>query len=409
MRTIALVGGAAVFLLAGYEFVRSPSTILFQQAYGTRNLAAIQAVSPLFTLALIYAYGLLLGRLGARRTLLVTSLASAAGLAGFWALLKLSWTPAAALLYAFREGYIVLLVEQYWAFLNSALAEDEARRWNGWVPGLGSFGSVVGGWAVGAYSQAWGTQGLVLLAGAMLLPAAFLTDAAYARCAGVRRIETPEAERDHGGLGLGAIRKSPTLVLIALLIFLSQSFTAVVGLGFQDRLMAEIPDVDARTAYSGRFYSWVAVTAVVMQLAGTPLALRLTSTTAVLVAIPLLHLATATGMLVSDRLAAAAVALFLFKSVDYSAFRVTKELLYMPLSFEARYRAKETIDAFGYRFSGGIASAAAYALQGARGAASTVYGPMGLAVAGAWAAVVGTWAAGAWPWAASRRRAVGKA
>ena len=40
-----------------------------------------------------------------------------------------------------------------------------------------------------------------------------------------------------------------------------------------------------------------------------------------------------------------------------SIFRASKEVLYIPLPFDARYRSKEVIDAFGYRASKGGVSA----------------------------------------------------
>jgi hypothetical protein len=48
---------------------------------------------------------------------------------------------------------------------------------------------------------------------------------------------------------------------------------------------------------------------------------------------------------------------FLSKTVDYSVFRAAKEVLYIPLPFTARYRAKLTIDALIYRSTKGVASA----------------------------------------------------
>jgi AAA family ATP:ADP antiporter len=60
--------------------------------------------------------------------------------------------------------------------------------------------------------------------------------------------------------------------------------------------------------------------------------------------------------LVWPSLTAAAAALMMFKVLDYSLFRAAKELVYVPLSFDARYRAKELIDAFGYRLAKGGAS-----------------------------------------------------
>jgi ATP/ADP translocase len=52
--------------------------------------------------------------------------------------------------------------------------------------------------------------------------------------------------------------------------------------------------------------------------------------------------------------------------IDYSVFRGAKELLYIPLSFDCRYRAKELIDVFGYRFGKGGMSMLIVLLQRAK-------------------------------------------
>jgi ATP/ADP translocase len=50
-------------------------------------------------------------------------------------------------------------------------------------------------------------------------------------------------------------------------------------------------------------------------------------------------------------------AFFISKTVDYSVFRASKEVLYVPLPFTARYRGKLTIDALIYRSTKGVVSA----------------------------------------------------
>ena len=69
--------------------------------------------------------------------------------------------------------------------------------------------------------------------------------------------------------------------------------------------------------------------------------------------IPLIHLIAGAVLTVAPSLRSAAAAFLLFKAFDYSLFRAAKEILYIPLSFDARYRAKQVIDSFGYRFAKG--------------------------------------------------------
>jgi AAA family ATP:ADP antiporter len=72
--------------------------------------------------------------------------------------------------------------------------------------------------------------------------------------------------------------------------------------------------------------------------------------------VPVLNLGALGYMLVASPLWGSAVAYGTFKTLDYSLFRAAKELLYVPLPFDARYRAKEVIDVLGNRVSKGMAS-----------------------------------------------------
>jgi AAA family ATP:ADP antiporter len=85
----------------------------------------------------------------------------------------------------------------------------------------------------------------------------------------------------------------------------------------------------------------------------------------------------------------AGLALMVFKVLDYSVFRAAKELLYVPLSFDVRYRAKEIIDVLGYRASKGVTSLGIKLLQYAGVTFSaSVYALLGIAGAGIWLGLV---------------------
>ena len=75
-----LIGAAAAFTLAGYEFVRSVSSSLFIEAYGAAAQPLVMAAGAVGALALLGVYGAALSRLGTRRVLVASTLASAAGL-----------------------------------------------------------------------------------------------------------------------------------------------------------------------------------------------------------------------------------------------------------------------------------------------------------------------------------------
>lgn len=350
LKAVLAIAGAAFFLLFGYEAARSASASLFINAYSAANLPWVMACSPVGVVLMLYGYGWLLTRIGSARTLVVTSIAAAAALAICWLAVSLGSRPATAVLYVLREGYVVIVIEQYWSFINSTLSQDQAKRFNGPVCGLASVGAILGGLTVGRLAPVIGTEALIGIAAVVMLPAAIMGWFAYAR-AGRPRGE--EATSTHSVLGLGLFRQHRVLRNVALLILLTQLFSTLLDLRFSTLVEASLPGKDERTAFFGDFYAALNGAAFLLQFVVTPLILRHVSLRRVHLTIPLLHMLAMVWLFIDPALSVAAGAFLLFKAVDYSLFRAAKEILYMPLPFDARYRAKEVIDAFGYRAAKG--------------------------------------------------------
>ncbi len=358
---VLAIGFAALFLFAGYEFIRSASSSLFITTFGAARLPLVMALGPLGTFLLLYGYARLLSRLGSSLTLLFTSLLSSAVLAGCFVAITSGAYLLVGFLYVFREAYIVLMVEQYWSFINSTLDEEQARRWNGPVCGIGSIGGILGGRLVSYYVGSLGTETFILLASASVLPAAICCLIAY-RLAGeppTRDTGEETSERRGRHLALGLFRTYPRLVLLGSLIVVTQLLSTVLDLRFHwllEEAMSSPRQADERTAYMGEFWSNVNGASFVLQFALVPLLLRILPLRVIHGGIPIIHLAASVALLLFPSLSVGAMAFLIFKALDYSLFRAAKEILYIPLPFDARYRVKEFNDAFMYRASKGGAS-----------------------------------------------------
>ncbi|MFH1570485.1 MAG: Npt1/Npt2 family nucleotide transporter, partial [Gemmatimonadota bacterium] len=339
-----------------YEFARSASSSLFIKAYGAQRLPWVMALSPVGTLALVYAYGRALTWLGSRRTLAVTTLASGLALAACYLGVQAGFGPAAAALYVLREAYIVVLVEQYWSYIDSTLTAEQAKRHNGRVCGLATAGAILGSDLVGRFATTVGTGSFVLLAAATTLPCALLGLVAFRL--GGEPVRAPSEERARGHLGLGLFRQHRVLPVLLAVIACTQLLAAVLELAFSILAADALPITDARTSYFGFFWRAVNVATFVLQFAVAPLLLPRLSLRHLHAGIPLVHVAAAVALLLHPALTVGAAAFLLFKAIDYSLFRAGKEVLYVPLPFDARYRAKEVIDAVGYRASKGATSLA---------------------------------------------------
>lgn len=336
--------------------MRSVSTSLFIDAYGARNLPLVMAVGPMLTLALLYIYGRLLSVTGPRAAILLTSAFSAAVILGCFFGIRAGVKSATVVLYGFREAYIVLLVEQIWSFINSTLRVGEGARLNGPVCGIASLGAIAGGLLVRRFAVEVGSVNLLLVAAGSFIPTAGFAIAAY-QVAGEPQPAPAEAHGRQGHLGLRTLVHNPLLWRLAVLIALTQVVSTVADLQFNRYVETAFPHKDLRTQWFGGFYAVLNAGSAVCQFIAAPLLLALVPHRLIHLGIPLLHLGMAAGVFAYPGLWTAAGCYLGFKVLDYSLFRAVKELLYIPLSFDARFRAKEVIDAFVYRAAKGATSA----------------------------------------------------
>ena len=377
------IGVSASFLLCGYEFLRSISQSLYIGAYGAARLPLVMALGPLGTLAMIYGYGRLLSWAGAKRAMMMTTVLSGAIVLGCYAAIRAESRMATAVLYVFREAYIVLLVEQVWAFINSTVSQAGGRRLNGPICGIASLGAVTGGLLVQRFAVAVGSANLLVVGAATLVPTGLCAVLAY-HWGGEPQPSPEEAGGRHGHLGASVLLQNRTLSCLALLIVATQIVSTVLDLQLSRYVELAVPIRDERTRWFGGFYAQLNVASALFQFVVTPLLLRYVSARPVQVAIPIIHVLTCVACVVSPALIPAAAAYATFKVLDYSLFRATKELLYIPLSYDARYRAKELIDAFLYRFAKGGASLALAAVGRFTAIPMATYPGVALAVLLGW-------------------------
>ena len=383
---VFLAGFSAMFLFCGYEFIRSPAESIFIDRFGAGAKPYAIACVPFMMAALIYGYGRLLSSIGAKKAMAVSMLGSAAFFLLVWLLLGSAGKWLAFLLLVFKESYVVVIAEQYWSFINSVLQDEEGKVFNGPVAGLGALGSLTGGWLLGRYVMGLGTEIFLLFAAVIILPAAALFWIGYDN-AGEPKPSAEEAGGRKGHIHLSILRENRTVLFIALIVFSAQVVATTLDLRWTQLVQDFMPLKDERTAYMGKFWMDVNIFSFSMQFLATPLLLRYIPRRGILAAIPAVHIVTCLLLLFFPSLGLASAALLLFKGMDYSIFRASKETLYIPFSYDTRYRAKQVADAFTYRFAKGLTAAWVSGLKTVSSIAPGFYPALGLVFSAAWLAM----------------------
>ncbi len=394
---VILISTSATLLLFGYEFVRNTTDTYFKAAYGPEALPIVMTLIIPFLLVVVHAYGVCLTRWGARRTLWWSNLASAAALLALYGLELTGWRPAAALLYIMRQCYVVIIVEQYWSFLNSTLAHRDAVRYYGPILALSTIGPICGDWIVWQSAESIGYKNLLLIGTLAILPAMLFGDRAFALCgepeapkpSPLQKQASPKGHNRFAESGLSLLWNERLLGCIAIIVALTQALSTFTTLNFQTILYYQLPDLNEQTSYSGGVNLAVNALAFALQILVVPIVLGRVPLTFLHLLMPVVHLSLGIASFLNPSLSIAASAYCAFKAFDYSLFRAAKEVLYIPVTFDGRYRAKQVIDSFGYRLSKGMTSLGITAItQVANISLSAWYPACAAVAAGLWASVV---------------------
>lgn len=381
-----LMAIAAFFTLMGYELIRSAATVLFKTAYGAENLPLVMAAMPVAAFLGVALYGRILSHLGPRRTLLVTSLGSGLLILCCYFVVISGSREITPVLYLLKEIYIVLLIEQYWSYINSNLSTANAKKLNGPITGIAGLGGALGGILVGMTAIEWGTETMLLLAAISVIPAALVSNTTYR----IHGEPVAVSSREHSGhMGWGWLKQNSTLRYLLAIVLISQLVSAVLDLKFQSLLSLEYAGrPDEETAFQGWFWGTLNTSAVILQFIIVPLLMTFLALRWVHILMPVVHIVAIGFAIASPSILTVGTAFFLFKVFDYSLFRAAKEVLYIPLGFDERYRAKQIIDAFGYRTGKGMSSVVIVLLQRAGVLMSNYYLAVGFVATTIWLALI---------------------
>jgi len=255
-------------------------------------------------------------------------------------------------LYLWKDIYIVVLIETFWAQANSVVPKDRAKRIYGLFCVGGSLGGIGGNLLAGVIAQRAGTAFVLVVVGALLLSISIGCKWLHRRV-GDRIAAQPQPASFRSGFAV--LRESRMLWLLMGLIATSQVVITLIDYQMNLALETHFPDTDARTAIIGRIYAAIDLISLSLQVAAGPI-LRWLGITTVLLVIPGLLGAAVAGFAMAPRFALITVSKVASKAFDYSLFRAAKEILYIPLNHRERTQGKALIDICGYRVAKGACS-----------------------------------------------------
>jgi AAA family ATP:ADP antiporter len=346
-------------ITAEYAIIRPVANSVFIHTYGSEWFPYAWMVAIPVNFLIVLLYNRYLPKLGCWRMFLVSIGVIACGsLCSAFFLKKLFFLPFG--FYVWKEVYVMMLFQLLWSVIHSTIKMDRAKYLYGMLFAVGGAGGAFGSMIPSFLAVKLGSEHLLFLS----LPIYFLLTIAYFfllknSSAGVQGVKFEE----HVKKTLPPIRHSLQMVFgsrvltfILLTVVFIQLSATIIDYQFNTILAQEFPLKDIRTAYAGKVLGIMNMVTVVFQCLGSFLLVHYLGIKRSHFLIPILLCSNALAFAFFPVFGMISFAYVTIKSVDFSIFGVIKEMLYIPLKIDEKFRAKAVIDVFVHRAAKAFAS-----------------------------------------------------
>lgn len=351
---------------AEYAIIRPVSNSVFLTAYGTSFFPYAWIAAVPLNFVIVALYNKYLPHLGCFKMFL--SIASVVATVNLFCAFYLSQIPSLSFFfYVWKEIYIMLMFQQLWSVIHSMVAFERAKYLYGLLFASGGFGAAVGSILPGFFAVKIGSEPLLFAS----LPIYLL----LMLCFRLALKQTPEGvamklapENKKSSLeafshGMKLIVGSRYLTFILCIVVLMQLCTTLIDYQFNFVLERTILNKDLRTECTGRVLGMVHTTTIGLQLIGSFLLIHYLGVKRSHLLIPLLLSLGSVAFLFFPTFAVISFGFISIKACDFSLFGVIREMLYIHLKPDEKFRAKSVIDVFAHRSSKALASLLILALQ----------------------------------------------
>jgi AAA family ATP:ADP antiporter len=351
------------FIACEYGVTRPASSSLFLTYFSAAHIPYVWLVTVPFNLLIITLYNRYLPRIGPWK--MICSVAAIAVVINYSVALFSDRFPSLVFLqFVWKDIYILFMFKQLWSMIHSTISAARAKYLYGLIFGMGTLGSVLGSLIPGFFAVRLGSEQLFFFTLPIYLLMLTGYRNAYKRSSVATQAFTDSIREDKGlAEGFSLIFRSRYLLAILSVVVLMQISVGLMEYQFNAYLEHHILDKDLRTEYVGRLVSIMNLLSGSLQLVGSFLMVHTLGVRNSHLVIPLVLLLNALASAAFPSFALLTASFVLLKGVDYSLFGVIREMLYIPLKLEEKYRAKVVIDVFAYRSSKALVSLSILGLQ----------------------------------------------
>jgi len=281
----------------------------------------------------------------------------------FWILFRMEWQWTSMAYWLWSEIFMVTTVTQFWILVNDIYHPRQAKRLIGFLVGGGLLGGICGSLLsfLLIKSRAIETEGLLLICPIMLalcLIVVFFVKKHQKKESEDEKKKTDERKKPKVGYieSFRLLKKNRHLLFLSGMMISAIVVTTLIDFQFNSVVGHHFAEKDALTEFFSMFFAVLMVFSFLLHTFLTNRVLRKFGIRVALLIAPFLLLlgSTAVFILLGALYYWAIFIKFTDKSFAHSLNQSVRELLYIPISPEIKYKAKVFIDMFVNKLARGI-------------------------------------------------------
>jgi ATP/ADP translocase len=274
---------------------------------------------------------------------------------------ELEWMPLAFWIWA--NIFIVVLVTQFWILVNDVFNPREVKRLIGFFGSGGLLGGILGGLLTGSLGRNIPDE-LLLIASGILILSVFVVNYIFIwqrknkpitdKANNLNKERAKEPAKAGFIDSFNTVRKNYYLRLLAVVVTLTFIVTTFIDYQSKTVIEMKVLRMDLYTEFFGYFHAGLYVVPFLISIFMTSKLIKSYGIRIILLLFPLMLLLCFGGIALWPIIPFALAIKASDKSLSFSLNQYVRELLYIPVSPELKYKAKVFIDMFLNRFAKGI-------------------------------------------------------
>ena len=280
----------------------------------------------------------------------------------FWFLFKLEWKWLSMIFWFWEDIFLGTSVTQYWILVNDFYNPRQTKRLVGFLVSGGLLGGIIGSLIASVLANILGTKNLLLVCPVMLIGSLAIVRILHRQPEREKKDEPAEKkEKKKPTTGffenLQMFKNNRHLLLLCAIVSLSILVATMIDFQFSSVVDTTFPEQDARTSFLGTFFTVLLIFSYVLHVFTTNRILKNFGLRSALLIAPFFLFLGSLAIFALPFAAHIYWAVYLKgadKSLAHSLNQSVRELLYIPIPPDIKYKSKVFIDMFVSKFAKGI-------------------------------------------------------